>query len=66
MVGFDNGKIGQFDFWKDNFRSHLPSFKNSEEDIEQSMCKDDGDFFFNYSKVHKSECAPLSVGRWMS
>ena len=67
MVGFDNIPDGRFDFWKKPFMSHLPSFKNNWEEVEQSMCiNEDWDWFFNHSKVHKSECAPLSMGRWMS
>ena len=67
MIGFDNAEPGQFDFWRSNFKSHLPSFKNNEEDIEQSMCiNEDDDWIFNNAKVHESECAPLTMGRWMS
>ena len=34
MVSFDNIPDGRFDFWKKPFMSHLPSFKNNEEEVE--------------------------------
>ena len=68
MLAFETTEAERpFDFWRSNFRSHLPSFKNNEEDIEQSMCiNEEDDWIFNNAKVHKSECTPLTMGRWMS
>lgn len=68
MVELENGPVGQWDFWNDNFKSHLPNFRNNEQAIEQSMCRADefGEFIYDHSKVHKSECAPVAMGRWMS
>ena len=66
MLGFESDPDGGWDFWRKDFKSHLPNFRNAEEEIEQSWCIDEDDWFFNHSKVHESECAPLSMGRWMS
>jgi len=76
MVELENGPVGQWNFWNDNFRSHLPNFRNNEQAIEQSMCRvEEYDEFlgesvyrdlYNHSKVHKSECAPVAMGPWMA
>ena len=34
MLSFDNTQDGEWDFWRSNFRSHIPGFKNTEEEIE--------------------------------
>ena len=34
MLGFDNHFSGQWNFWRRNFKTHLPNFKNSMEEIE--------------------------------
>ena len=36
MVSFDNIPDGRFDFWnkKQTFKSHIPGFKNNEEEYE--------------------------------
>ena len=73
MIGFDNAKAGQWNFWENSFKSMLPDFKNS--DSKKSMCKrndvdEEGNSIFeevfNHSKVFKGECTPLTMGRWMS
>ena len=67
MVSFESGPETQWDFWANDFKSHLPSFKNEDEEIEQSMCiNEEEDWIFNHSEIHRSECTPLSMGRWMS
>ena len=66
MVSFEGTANGEWDFWAKDLKSHLPTFQNSEEEIEQSMCISEGEWFFNHSEVHKTECAPLTMGNWMS
>jgi len=39
MVELENGPAGQWDFFNDNFRTHLPNFKNNEQEVEQTMCR---------------------------
>ena len=39
MVELENGPAGQWDFFNDNFRTHLPNFKNNEQAVEQTMCR---------------------------
>jgi len=50
MVELENGPAGQWNFWNNNFRSHLPNFRNNEQAIEQSMCRvEDYDDFLGES-----------------
>ena len=38
MVQFEDDIENGWDFWKNNFTTHLPNFKNSDNEIEQSIC----------------------------
>ena len=66
MVAFESDIHDSWDFWENDFTNYLPSFKNNEEQIEQSLCRSEDQDIFDHSKVHKSECAPLSMGRYMN
>ena len=66
MVQFETDIANGWDFWKNDFTTHLPNFKNSENEIEQSTCQRQDEFFYDHSEVHESECAPLSMGRWLN
>jgi len=65
MVQFEDDIENGWDFWKNNFTTHLPNFKNSENDFD-NMCQRQGEFFYDHSEVREDECAPLSMGRWLN
>ena len=64
MVGFDTIPTGMWDFWQSDFRTNLPEFKNSSS--RDNICVSEAVEFYDHSSVNTDECAPLSMGRWMS
>ena len=64
MIGFDTIPSGMWDFWQTDFRSNLPDFKNS--NSRDNICLSSGAELYDHSSVNSDECAPLSMGRWMS
>ena len=65
MVQFETDVENGWDFWKNNFTTHVPNFRNSLE-MEKSICEREDEFFYDHSIVREDECAPLSVGRWLN